>query len=96
VWALLVTSRVALRVGAERRWRVQPLATPPDDDASVESVASVPAVQLFLARVRAAAPNVALDSETARTIAAVCRRLDGLPLALELGAARIPLGLMAY
>jgi predicted ATPase/transcriptional regulator with XRE-family HTH domain len=89
--ALLVTSRVALRVRGERRWRVQPLATPPNDAASVESVANAPAAQLFVERMPALAPNVALDSGNARTIAQICRRLDGLPLAIELGAARIPL-----
>jgi predicted ATPase/transcriptional regulator with XRE-family HTH domain/Tfp pilus assembly protein PilF len=89
--ALLVTSRVALRVRAERRWRVQPLANPAGGATSQETVAAAPAVQLFLERVHAVAPEVALDSSNARTIAAICRRLDGLPLAIELGAARIPL-----
>ena len=87
--ALLVTSRTALNVRVERRFRVAPLAPPAADAQSAEEVALSPAVQLFLERASAVVPDFALDATNAATVAGVCRRLDGMPLALELAAARI-------
>jgi predicted ATPase len=86
---LLVTSREPLRVRDERVVRVLPLALPdieylPDIDA----LAQVPAVALFVERVREMQPDFALTVDNAQAIAEICRRLDGLPLALELAAAR--------
>jgi len=77
---LLVTSRVVLRVRGEREWRVEPLGLQPGDGAPA------PAVRLFADRIRDASPGFELTSENTAAIAEVCRRLDGLPLALELAA----------
>jgi len=86
--AVLTTSRAALRLRAERRLPVGPLATPAANvDPSLDEVAASPAVQLFVDRARAAAPEFVLESENAQAVAGICRRLDGIPLALELAAA---------
>jgi predicted ATPase len=82
---VLATSRVALHVRGEREYRVAPLELP-DAAASTEELARSPAVALFLDRTRAS--GVDLDpAGTAPVIAEICRRLDGLPLAIELAAA---------
>jgi non-specific serine/threonine protein kinase len=89
---LLLTSREPLLIAGERNVRIAPLAAPdPDDFArlSVEEVASYPAVQLFMERAQAVAPALRLDPTTAPAIGEVCRRLAGIPLALELAAARL-------
>jgi predicted ATPase len=86
---LLVTSREPLRVRDERVVPVLPLAlpaAPPLPD--LETLARVPAVALFVERVREVQPDFALTAANAQAIAEICRRLDGLPLALELAAAR--------
>ncbi|HEY8598404.1 MAG TPA: helix-turn-helix domain-containing protein [Thermomicrobiales bacterium] len=84
---ILATSRAALRVRGEREWVVAPLALPPDGSTpTLAMVAATPAARLFLERARAVAPGFALTPTNAATIAALCRRLDGLPLALELAA----------
>jgi len=86
---LLVTSREPLRVRDERVVPVLPLAlpaAPPLPD--LETLAQVPAVALFVERVREVKPEFALTADNAQAIAEICRRLDGLPLALELAAAR--------
>jgi predicted ATPase/transcriptional regulator with XRE-family HTH domain len=87
--ALLVTSRAALRLRAERRLPVAPLATPGDQAQPLAAIAAAPAVRLFVDRARAVAPEFRLDPSNAPAVAGVCRRLDGLPLALELAAARV-------
>ncbi len=88
----LVTSRTALRVRAEQQFRVPPLALPdPAWDASPDHVADSPAVQLFVARAQAVRPHFALRTTDAAAVAEICQRLDGLPLAIELAAARVAL-----
>ena len=87
---ILATSRQPLRLRAEREYAVAPLALPdlgrlpPTDD-----LARVPAIELFVGRAEAARPSFALTAENAPIVAEIAVRLDGLPLALELAAARI-------
>jgi non-specific serine/threonine protein kinase len=86
---VLATSRVVLRLSGEHELVVPPLALP--DLVHLpppEHLAELPAVALFLARVRAVRPEFQLTPANAAAIAAICVRLDGLPLALELAAAR--------
>jgi predicted ATPase/DNA-binding SARP family transcriptional activator len=83
---VLATSRELLRVPGGVRVNVEPLPVP--DAASTDS-AGVPAVQLFLARARAARPGFEPTSEAVRLAAEITRRVDGLPLAIELVAARV-------
>jgi len=87
---VLVTSRVALRVRGEREFRVPPLELPAAD-ASVDLLACSPAGALFLDRARDVGSDLTLTPVTASAIAEICRRLDGLPLAIELAAAWLPL-----
>jgi predicted ATPase/DNA-binding SARP family transcriptional activator len=82
---LLATSRERIGVPGERVFVVDPLALPAPGTAD----ASAPAVALFLARARDAGADLADDTDAVRRIGDICRALDGLPLALELGAARI-------
>ena len=87
---LMVTSRAVLRLSAEHDFPVPPLALPrAQTSASVDELASSEAVRLFAARAEANRPDFALTRETAATVASICHRLDGLPLAIELAAARI-------
>ncbi len=86
--AVLVTSRTPLRVSGEHVFPVPPLAVP-DPAEPTARVAETEAVCLFVARARAADPAFALTTENARAVAAVCQRLAGLPLAVELAAARV-------
>jgi predicted ATPase len=81
---LLVTSRV-LRVRGEQEWRVEPLRTPSAGAAA--ALAGASAVRLFVELVRDVQPEFELTSENAPAVGELCRRLDGLPLALELAAA---------
>jgi predicted ATPase len=86
---VLVTSRAALRVAGEHDVPVPPLAVPDLDHlARTEEIVESAAIRLFAARARAADPAFALTAENAPAVAAVCDRLDGLPLAIELAAAR--------
>lgn len=87
---LLVTSRVVLRVRGEQEWRVDPLSVPPPG-STLAALAQNPAVRLFVDRARDVQPGFALTSQTAAAVAELCRRLDGLPLALELAAASMRL-----
>jgi predicted ATPase/DNA-binding SARP family transcriptional activator len=82
---VLATSREVLRVPAESRLQVEPLPLP---DPSSPDILDAPAVQLFLARARAARPGFELSPETAPIAAEIARELDGLPLGIELAAAR--------
>jgi len=89
---LLATSREALRVAGEMVLLVPPLGLPDDPRAtSVEAVADSEAVRLFVERGRLAEPHFRLNADNAAPVAAICRNLDGLPLAIELAAARLPL-----
>jgi predicted ATPase/DNA-binding SARP family transcriptional activator len=87
---LLVTSRSPLRLAAEHEYAVPPLAVP-DPTRDPAAVARNEAVELFVARARAVAPDFALTPENAAAVASICVALDGLPLALELAAARVKL-----
>src|SRR5215207_73585 len=81
---VLVTSRVRLRVSGEREVPIAPLGlAAPDRHASVEDVARSDAVRLFIMRAEAVQPDFALTPDNALTVAEICRRLDGLPLAIE-------------
>jgi len=89
---VLVTSRAVLRVAGECEFAVQPLALPdPQRQSIAAELADIAAVRLFVARASAVRPDFTLNDENAAAIAAICARLDGLPLAIELAAARIRL-----
>jgi predicted ATPase/DNA-binding XRE family transcriptional regulator len=84
---LLVTSRAPLRVRGEREYAVGPLALEADSETmSPADLARSPAVRLFVERVRDVQPDFRLTAANGPTVAAICRRLDALPLALELAA----------
>jgi predicted ATPase/transcriptional regulator with XRE-family HTH domain len=86
----LVTSRAALRVGGEQEYRVPPLAIPALSETTGDALDS-PALRLFAERARAVQADFVLTPQNAPTVAEICRRLDGLPLAIELAAARAAL-----
>lgn len=90
--SIVATSREALAVPGERLWAVQPLPTGLEDGigppVSPDESAEIPAVALFVARARAADPSFVLDETTAPLVVEICRRLDGIPLAIELASAR--------
>jgi len=89
---LLNTSRESLRVAGEVVWTVPPLEVPEavnGDDASPEPLGQVASVQLLVDRIRRHSPDFALTRGNAAWLAAICRGLDGLPLALELVAAQV-------
>jgi predicted ATPase len=90
--AILATSRSVLGLAAEREYPVPPLP-PPADPGTVplEELGSSPAVALFLDRARAVRPGFALSEDNVAAVVEICRRLEGLPLAIELAAARIRL-----
>ncbi|MDP9480998.1 MAG: hypothetical protein M3R38_35925, partial [Actinomycetota bacterium] len=86
---VLATSRAPLRLRGEREYPVAPLAVPdPARAPDAEAVAASPAAKLFVDRAREASPAFSFNRKNAAVVAAICWRLDGLPLALELAAAR--------
>jgi predicted ATPase/DNA-binding SARP family transcriptional activator/DNA-binding CsgD family transcriptional regulator len=92
---VLATSRVSLGVGGEVLWHVPPLSLPaktgggPDGEYTIEGLMRYEAVRLFVDRARLKLPDFELTQKNARAVARVCRRLDGIPLALELATARM-------
>ncbi len=89
---ILVTSQAPLHVYGEHEFPVPPLALPdPKSMPPLEALSRLPAVALFVERARAVKHEFVLTKENAPTVAAICARLDGLPLAIELAAARIKL-----
>lgn len=90
---VLVTSRTTLHLRGEHLFTVAPLAIPTAEEAasSIEALAQVDAVRCFCQTAHRIRPDLTLTSENAPIIAAICRRLDGLPLALELAASRLSL-----
>lgn len=87
---ILATSREPLAVGGEQVVRVRPLGLPDPRAGAVETLLKSDAVRLFVDRASSSFPDFQLDERTARAVAQICHRLDGIPLALELAAARIP------
>ena len=87
---VLATSRIPLRLYGEHEYAVPPLALPdPERLPSVESLTQYEAVRLFVERAQAAKADFSVTNEKAQAVAEICVRLDGLPLAIELAAARI-------
>jgi len=87
---ILVTSRARLQLSGEHHFPVPPLELPElSGTVDAERIGQAEAVRLFVARAQAAQPSFALTATTAAAVAEICQRLDGLPLAIELAAARI-------
>jgi predicted ATPase/DNA-binding XRE family transcriptional regulator len=86
--AVLATSRAPLRVRGEQEYPIQPLPLPSSTRSSEREVLETPSGRLFVERARASSPSFALSPENAEAVAAVCWRVAGLPLALELAAAK--------
>jgi predicted ATPase len=86
---VVVTSRAPLRISAEVEFPLPPLELPGPGTTDRDAVGGSPAVELFVQRARKVQPSFELTPENAAAVAEICRRLDGLPLALELAAARV-------
>ncbi|MGH7471029.1 MAG: ATP-binding protein [Longimicrobiales bacterium] len=86
---ILATSREALGVSGERAWLVPPLSLPDRAVPSVHAASDAEAVQLFVDRAQSALPSFALTEANAAAVVRICRRLDGIPLVIELAAARM-------
>src|SRR5262249_15785213 len=87
--SVLATSREPLRVSGEYVYRVPPLEVPAADNQDMEDVFRHAAVRLFVARARAVEPRYVAEAQVVAATAAICRHLDGMPLAIELAATRI-------
>ena len=85
---ILATSREALRLRGEQEMPVTPLALPDPHVRSLAALSQVPAVALFVERARASDPTFTLTAQNVEAVVSICRRLDGLPLAIELAAVR--------
>ena len=89
---ILATSRESLGATGERLYRLPPLEVPPaNHELTVDAVRAFPAVELFLKRATETLGDLRIDDSQARTIAELCRQLDGIPLAIELAAVRVRL-----
>ena len=86
---VLATSRVPLGLEGEQVYALEPLPVPPLDQEDPDAITAHASVALFLERAREVAPRLAITAAAAAAIAAICRRLDGLPLAIELAAALV-------
>jgi predicted ATPase/DNA-binding XRE family transcriptional regulator len=87
---ILTTSRAPLRLRGEHRYLLEPLAVPaPSSPSSLEDLAAVPAVTLLVRRTQAYVSGWQLTQANAESVAGICRRLEGIPLALELAATRL-------
>ena len=86
---ILATSQEPLGVPGEVIYRVPPLSVPPSTDLAPESLSVYEAVSLFVERAKSAEPNFALTEATGPSVSYIARRLDGIPLAIELAAARV-------
>ncbi len=86
---ILVTSRGPLRLSGEREYPVNPLPLPQTSSLDADALSRNPSVALFVERAQAAKPDFKLTPKNAAAVAAICERLDGLPLAIELAAVRI-------
>ena len=87
---ILATSREPLRLRAEREFPIDPLPLPATKGVvSLETALASPAVQLFLERAQSVKPSFTVEADNVADVVAICRRLDGLPLAIELAAARV-------
>jgi predicted ATPase/DNA-binding XRE family transcriptional regulator len=87
---IFATGREAFHVRGEREFPLLPLPLPhTDHPPTVDEIARAPAVALFVERAAASHPDLALTTDNAAAVTAICRRLDGLPLAIELAAARV-------
>jgi predicted ATPase len=85
---ILATSREGLRIDGEHVYRVPPLDVPPERRPAAETALEHTAVELFMTRAKALGSNFRHDEENLGAVAAICRRLDGIPLAIEFAAAR--------
>jgi non-specific serine/threonine protein kinase len=86
---ILVTSRERLGVAGETVVRIPPMTTPPADITELIDVARFDAARLFCERARSSQPQFEMDNTNCATVASICRRLDGIPLAIELAATRL-------
>ncbi len=86
---IIASSREALGIAGETVYRVPSLALPDESDPTPKALAHSESVQLFVERASAANPRFSLTDQNALAVAQICRRLDGIPLALELAAARL-------
>jgi predicted ATPase/DNA-binding SARP family transcriptional activator len=86
---ILATSRVPLRIAPEHEFRVPPLQVPAQGETSLEAISPIAAVRLYVARAQQAVPQFEPSDANAESLARITRALDGLPLAIELAAARV-------
>ncbi|OAF19390.1 ATP-binding protein [Bradyrhizobium neotropicale] len=85
---IIATSREALRIDGEHVYRVPALSVPPESRLAPDAICEYTAAELFITRARALGSSFAMDEENLAAVAAICRRLDGIPLAIEFAAAR--------